>query len=261
MSNIKKLTYGLLAGLVMVGLVQAIAPRQVAGSTVKQLSSPTLSVPTSNVVVKSATKNVVQLNLDPSRVVFILGPIFDTSAVVGQIYAMDKVSHTKRIAILLSSPGGSVLEGAKVINAIEGVTAPVDTICTELCASEAAVIHSYGAIRYMTDRSFLMYHDFSGGFQGEGAHMHSLMTAIERFVQRSNVHIAERARLPLETFENSMLKQIWVDSEDATERSFNDTIASIDIEGLLPKDATNNAILREQLKHATDEYDNLRDAK
>lgn len=258
---IKKLALGGLAALVALVLAQAIGTRSVASSTSKTVSSPTLQVSAPETLVKPNKKTIKQLEVDATRAVFIVGPIMDMNAVVAQIYALDRANSSARISIVLDSPGGSILEGAKVISAIEGVRAPVDTICTELCASMAAMIHSYGAQRYITDHSLLMYHDWAGGFQGDGSHIGSLYAAVARFVKRMNAHISERSGIPLEKLEIGELKQIWVDSEDATDQGFNDAIVSPDIAALFPKDAVASEKLKQQFQHATEQYQELRNAR
>ena len=261
MSNIKKFAYGVTAAVVALGLATVIGIPQVNGSQAKALSSPLLQTTPQTTAIKQHTKEVVQLNINPKRAVFVFGEILDTSAVVSQIYAMDRADNKSPIYVVLDSPGGSIMDGAKVINAIEGTTAPVNTVCVELCASMAAMIHSYGATRYMTDRTLLMYHDYSGQFQGEGAHMHSLMSAVERYTLRMNAHIAERSGANLQDLLIGELRQIWIDSEDATAAHFNDVIVSLDVAAILPRDQAQRDSLKKQLQDANKEYQELRNAK
>lgn len=259
---IKKLVLGMVAGAVAFLLAIAISPNLVAAPTAqKTVSSPQLETVPQSTTIKAHTKTIEQLNVPADRAVFIVGPIMDMNDTVAQIYALDRKDPKSPIYLIIDSPGGSVMEGGKVISAIEGVTAPVNTVCAELCASMAAYVHSYGATRYITGNSMLMYHDYSGQFMGEGAHMHSLMSAIERFVKRLNAHVAERSGISLEKLEIGELKQIWIDSEDATEQGFNDKIASLDIAALLPKEATANQRLKQALKSANSQYEELKGLK
>jgi ATP-dependent Clp protease protease subunit len=258
MSNVKKIVYGLLAGVAALIVASAVGLPQVANTGTKTLDSPLLQTTISVTKVTEHKKAVEQLVIPTSRAVFIFGPIFETAAYVSQIYAMDKKDSKAPIYVILDSPGGSILDGAKVINAIEGVTAPVNTVCVEMCASMAAMIHAYGATRYMTDRTLLMYHDYSGQFQGEGSHMHSLMSVVERYNLRMTAYIAQRAGVNLQDFIIGELRQIWIDSEDATDQHFNDKIVSFDVSSVFPKEKEANEKLKEAFKHATETYTELR---
>lgn len=238
-------------------LATAVSGARSTKVSAKEIDSPLLEASAPALQVSPATKTVEQLAIDPTRSVLLFGEVGNVSSVVAKIYELDRADHNKRISLVIESPGGNVISGAQVINAIEGVTAPVDTICTVMCASMAAMIHSHGVKRYMTDRTFLMYHDYAGGYQGEGAHMHSLMFAIERYLLRMNAYISQRSGMPLETLTVHELRQFWIDSEDATAQHFNDAIVSIDVNSLMPKDQASQDKIRQQLEDANKKYDGV----
>lgn len=68
----------------------------------------------------------------------------------------------KRVKIYINSIGGSVVDGMSIYNAILKSNCKVDTYCTGIAASIAAVIHQAGRTRYMADYGILMFHNPSG---------------------------------------------------------------------------------------------------
>jgi len=64
-----------------------------------------------------------------------------------------------RIQVWINSPGGNVMEGYNIYNAILRSTTKVDTYCIGIAASIAAVIFQAGRNRIMNEYGVLMYHN------------------------------------------------------------------------------------------------------
>lgn len=173
-------------------------------------------------------KNIKQLNLNGKQIITIDGEISGESYFVAkQIIALGKSG--KPIYILLNSPGGSVLDGALIVSAIEGSPVPVYTVVEGLCASMCQIIHAYGTKRMMTDRTILMGHPASGGVSGTLEQMQSRLSMIQRYVNKFNAYIAKRAGLTLNAYLTMVVSEMWLDAEDATNMHFNDEIVSINL--------------------------------
>lgn len=69
----------------------------------------------------------------------------------------------KRIQVWINSPGGIVMDGYNIFNAILKSKTPVDTYNVGIAASIAGVIFMAGRKRVMADYSCLMIHPPSGG--------------------------------------------------------------------------------------------------
>lgn len=124
-------------------------------------------------------------------------------------------------------PGGSVLHGAMIISAMQAAKGKVNTLCVMLCASMAAMIHSYGDERLMLDRAILMYHPASGGLEGEVDKMASRLGTIQRIVEKMNRNVANRSKLDYTEFKNRTNVEIWIDAEDALREGFTDKIVAV----------------------------------
>lgn len=133
------------------------------------------------------------------------------------------------IWLLIDSPGGSVIDGATLISQMESSKAPVFTVCTRVCASMAAMIHSYGTKRFSTDRALLMYHPAAGSASGQVNNMVSLLKTITRFVDKLNANVIKRSKINKDEFDKLVAYELWIDSEDALEKGLIDSIVNLDV--------------------------------
>ncbi len=181
---------------------------------------PAVAAPTPAVqVTPNKAKNITKLDLPKDRTVIIYGEINEgNDPTIQDILTLGKSSEP--LYVVLKSPGGSVLEGAMIISAIEAAKGPVYTICDTLCASMAALIFEHGTGRYMVDRSFVMFHPASGGAEGEIDKMVSRMSTIQRFIGKMEAYVANRANITFERYKQLSGVELWIDSEDAVNNGF-----------------------------------------
>ena len=205
-------------------------------------------------VAPTGSTNLSNFTLDKSQVVHIEGEIgpeaLDTAK---QIVKLGK--NNKPIFVLINSPGGSVMDGAQIIAAIQSSPVPVTTICTQLCASMAAIIHQYGTERAMVDRSILMFHSASGGVRGTLEHMNSLLSTLTRYIYKMDNYIATRSGQTLEQFHEKTIRDFWVDAEDATAQKLNDKVVSVTVPG--EESAFDATVIKFKLPNITKELFNL----
>ncbi len=204
--------------------------------------------------VEVGTKHIRQLDLNDKQVITIYGEIGQDAYYVSK-KIIELGSSGKPIFILINSPGGSVLDGALIVSAIEASQVPVYTICEGLCASMAFIIHQYGHKRLMVDRAIIMAHPASGGVSGTLQQMQSRLGTIRRYVDKFDAQIAQRAGLSPEKFESMTVSEMWIDAEDATNSKFNDEIVnvklsaqpSIDLSAITEQKRKQNNAAREKM--------------
>jgi len=90
----------------------------------------------------------------------------DGSMFVRELMKLDQLGK-KCIKIWINSPGGIVMDGYSIYNAILKTKTKVDTICVGIAASIAAVIFQAGRRRVMNEYALLMYHNPYGGASDE----------------------------------------------------------------------------------------------
>jgi ATP-dependent Clp protease protease subunit len=178
----------------------------------------------------SNSKSIIKRSIDNKRVVYLNTEVEyqSSQALVQQLKDLEAQSSDP-IYMLIDSPGGSVVDGAAVISQIEVSTAPVYTVCTRLCASMAAMIHSYGAKRYSLDRAILMYHPAAAGAQGQLKNALSLLKTLDRYANKMISNIVKRSRIDRTEFEALVAYELWIDSEDALQRGLIDGIISLNV--------------------------------
>lgn len=162
---------------------------------------------------------------------FLFGEVGDANSeqISQAILSRNDSVGTNPILLVIDSPGGAVFAGSKIISAIEASKRPVYTVCYGLCASMAAMIHQYGTKRFMVNRSILMFHNASGGAQGEVTKMLSQLLFVQNFCLKMDYYIAERAGMEFEEFRHLLSNEIWIDSQDAMNMGFSDRIVSLNL--------------------------------
>lgn len=133
----------------------------------------------------------------------------------------------KYVYLVITSPGGSVLAGNKLVSYIENGPLEVRTVCSQVCASMAFHIFEVGKIRYMEGHSLLMAHPASGGAQGTIPEMLSMLNAIKLMTDRLDANIAKRAKIAYKDFELDVLKNKWVETPEAIKQGLADHLVHL----------------------------------
>jgi ATP-dependent Clp protease protease subunit len=144
----------------------------------------------------------------------------------------DALNRTEgQVYLLIDSPGGSVFDGARLTDFVEK-SGRISTICVTLCASMGAQLHQVGKKRLTMDKSVLMFHPASGGVRGTVEEMKGLLTMIDTYTLRMDAKIAKRSGIPLEKFKIMVLKNLWVEAEDALKMGLSDGIVNVMVDDL-----------------------------
>jgi len=198
-------------------------------STTISVPSEKLNPPAVTNSVVSESKRIEKLSIPSGQVIFVEGQIGPNAALIAEDIRKKSKTNSE-LYLIIDSPGGSVMDGAMILSAIESSSAKVNTVCAGLCASMAFVIHQYGAKRLAVDRSVLMAHPASAGLQGTLGQMESRLSFINRYVEKMDTHIAARVGMPLEAFKALTVSEYWIDAEDALGKHFVDGIVDVSTE-------------------------------
>jgi ATP-dependent Clp endopeptidase proteolytic subunit ClpP len=121
----------------------------------------------------------------------------------------------KRIQVWINSPGGIVMDGYLIYNAILKTKTPVDTLCVGMAASIAAVIFQAGRKRIMADYGRLMFHAPSGSDD---------KVFINNIRQTLVTMIASRSGKSESDIDAMMDKVTWISPDDALAAGLCDSI-------------------------------------
>ena len=195
------------------------------------------------------SKTIQRISVNKDNTVFILTDINESAIFTAQEIT-EKGKKVKDLYVLINSPGGSVLDGAQIVAAIQASPARVHTVCLQLCASMGSIIHAYGHERLMLDRSLLMNHQAALGLQGPIEIVRSRLLTLYRYTQKFDAFIAKRAGISLEQFNLMFSNEQWIDAEDATYQKFNDSIVHLDLSALQAqaKEEVRNSVQQTKLK-------------
>ena len=157
--------------------------------------------------------NVTQLDvfsrLMMDRIIFLGTDINDYTAntLQAQLLYLDSVDNGKDISIYINSPGGSVSAGLGIYDTMQFITSDVQTICTGMAASMAAVLLVAGqeGKRSALPHSRVMIHQPMGGAQGQASDIEITAREIQKYKKELYNIIAEHSHQPFD--------KVWADSD------------------------------------------------
>ena len=134
-------------------------------------------------------------------------------------------ADVKSINLSIHSPGGSVLDGLAMYNALKAHPAKVYAHVDGLAASAASFILMAGDSISMPEDAFIMIHNAHGGVFGDAEEMREMANVVEK-LQDSIVNIYEkRTGKESEDIRDMMKDETWMNANDALEHGFIDTIS------------------------------------
>ncbi len=216
-----------------------VAPKTESKKSVlpEVFESTSYSVNNKTKAIEVKKKKIRNLRIDAPRTLKLTGEVAgNMQSLITQLSRLNAESN-KPIYLLINSPGGSVIAGNLFLSAMEASKAPIYTVCTSICASMAFIIHQYGKARLVVDRAILMSHPASLGLgSGELDKFQSFLTTLQRYVDKNNAYIANRAGMDFKEFKARSAVEMWLDAEDAAASNFADGIVSITVLGYLGYD-------------------------
>lgn len=117
----------------------------------------------------------------------------------------------KSICLHINCPGGNVVDGFNIVNAILQTKTPVDTFNSGICASMAAVIFMAGRKRIMADYSSLMIHNPFGGDDNK---------MLNTLRQSCITLLSSKSKISDKEIETMMNKETWLMPEECLEMGF-----------------------------------------
>ena len=176
--------------------------------------------------------NVTQMDvfsrLMMDRIIFLGTPIDDYTANVlqAQLLFLDSTDSGSDISIYINSPGGSVTAGLGIYDTMQFITPDVQTICTGMAASMAAVLLVAGkeGKRQALPHSRVMIHQPLGGVQGQTSDIEIEAREIQKYKKELYTIIAEHSHTPFEKVWADSDRNYWMTAEEAKEYGMIDNI-------------------------------------
>ena len=176
--------------------------------------------------------NVTQLDvfsrLMMDRIIFLGTEINDYTANVlqAQMLYLDSVDNGKDISIYINSPGGSVYAGLGIYDTMQFISSDVQTICTGMAASMAAVLLVAGkeGKRSALPHSRIMIHQPMGGAQGQSSDIEITAREIQKLKKELYTIIADHSHQSFDKVWADSDRDYWMTAEEAKEYGMIDQI-------------------------------------
>ena len=176
--------------------------------------------------------NVTQLDvfsrLMMDRIIFLGTEINDYTANVlqAQMLYLDSVDSGKDISVYLNSPGGSVYAGLGIYDTMQFISSDVQTICTGMAASMAAVLLVAGkeGKRSALPHSRIMIHQPMGGAQGQASDIEIMAREIQKLKKELYTIIANHSHQTFDKVWADSDRDYWMTAEEAKEYGMIDQV-------------------------------------
>jgi ATP-dependent Clp protease protease subunit len=176
--------------------------------------------------------NVTQMDvfsrLMADRVIFLGTQIDDYTAntLQAQLLYLDSVDAGKDISIYINSPGGSVYAGLGIYDTMQFISSPVETICTGMAASMAAVLLVAGeeGKRQALTHSRVMIHQPMGGAQGQASDIEITAREIQKLKKELYTIIANHSHTDFDKVWADSDRDYWMTAQEAKEYGMIDEV-------------------------------------
>ncbi len=176
--------------------------------------------------------NVTQLDvfsrLMMDRIIFLGTEVNDYTANVlqAQMLYLDSVDSGKDISIYINSPGGSVYAGLGIYDTMQFINSDVQTICTGMAASMAAVLLVAGTKgkRQALPHSRVMIHQPMGGAQGQASDIEITAREIQKLKKELYTIIADHSGQPFDKVWADSDRDYWMTAQEACDYGMIDQV-------------------------------------
>lgn len=173
-------------------------------------------------------KRMEEIYLQQRRVYF-WGVVDDKSMekIISKVLFLDAHEPGKEIDLFISSPGGSVTAGLALLDVMNMIQSPVNTICMGLAASMGSMILSQGVKgkRKIFKNGRVMIHQPSiGGVQGQAIELEITAKQIVKTRKLLADILAENCGQPVEKILKDFDRDYWLDAQEAIEYGIVDEI-------------------------------------
>ncbi len=141
------------------------------------------------------------------RRIKLTGPIITGTAdyVCDRIHFFNNESKEKPIFLVIDNcPGGSVMQGYRIVKAIQSSTAPVHVVVKSFAASMAAIITTLADHSYAYPNAIILHHQLSAGLRGNITDMEQAVRTMQEWERRLAEPVANKMGLTVKEFKKQM---------------------------------------------------------
>ena len=164
------------------------------------------------------------------RIIMVQGQVEDAmaNAIVAQLLFLDAQDNTKDIYMYINTPGGSVSAGLAIVDTMNFIKSPVQTIVMGVAASMGTIIASSGTKgkRFMLPNAEYMIHQPMGG-TGGGTQQTDMAIAAQHLLktrERLEQILADNSGQSLDKIHTDAERDNWMTAKETLEYGFIDAI-------------------------------------
>lgn len=160
------------------------------------------------------------------RIIFVNGRVEANMAnlIVSQLIFLESENPDLPITLYINSPGGSVTDGLSIVDTMNFISCPVNTICMGMAASMGAIILACGEKRFALPHSRVMIHQPSAGYSGQESDVDIYLQLFEESKRILTQMIADRCNKPFEEVLEDMERDKYMNADQALEYGIIDEI-------------------------------------
>ena len=167
------------------------------------------------------------------RIIFLSEDVNHATAslVIAQMLFLESEDPDKEISFYINSPGGSITDGMAIIDTMNYIKCPVNTICIGLAASMGAVLLAAGTKgkRMATANAEIMIHQplISGGLAGQTTEIKIHADHMIKTREKLNKFLSEKTGQDLATIEKDTERDHYMTAEEALNYGLIDEIIDV----------------------------------
>ena len=162
------------------------------------------------------------------RIIWVAGPVNDNMSVVvqAQLMFLSQLDQSRPITMHIDSPGGSVKAGLGMVDVMEYIPNPIETINTGMAASMGSVLLGAGTkgMRSSLRHSRTMLHQSSGGAGGNIQDARISFEEWEKLNSELFVLLGEYCGKTPKQVMKDATRDLWLSSSDALKYGIIDDI-------------------------------------
>ncbi len=137
------------------------------------------------------------------------GPIFSGVAdyVTDRIHYYNNISTQPIFIVIDASPGGSVMEGYRIVKDMQASKAPISVVVKSYAASMAAVITTLADKSYVYPNAIILHHQMSSFVWGNMTQMKEQLELNKEWERRLHIPVSKKMGISIEEFRKKMYEK------------------------------------------------------
>lgn len=169
--------------------------------------------------VEKPVKIYDHLNIDESRMLVLKGEVGEetTTPLIKKITELDE-ENNKPIYLIINSPGGSVVDGFALANAMDSAKSSIICAVDTEAYSMAAILVTFCDQAYIHRFATMMFHEASFGIRGSESTVSTRIEFILNYLNELHVHVAKNLGITTKDYRAKIKKEWWMTATQAAKQ-------------------------------------------